>query len=85
MDLNLAELRHRIEMASTSEDAVWIAERTPFLLDLVDGMGQRLEEAMNRKVLLNGMSQEQKAAIFDIKAFVGDALAEYRRAKGGSP
>ena len=87
---NLEEL-DRVER-ETEPDAFVPQEEMEFLwgqlrplLDLVDGLGQRLEEAQNRKVLLNGMTQEQKAAIFDIKAILSDGLAHYQRAKGGSP
>ncbi len=44
---------------------------------LAANLAQRLQEAKDRKVLLNGMTQEQKAAIFDIKAIVSDGVRHY--------
>lgn len=41
---------------------------------LVEGYRQRLTEAKERKVVLDGMTQEQKDAVFFIKACVADAL-----------
>lgn len=51
---------------------------------LAANLAQRLQEAKDRKVLLNGMTKEQKAAIFDIKALVSDGLRHYDRILRGS-
>lgn len=48
--------------------------------DLAANLAQRLQEARDRKVLLNGMTQEQKAAVFDIKAIVSDGVRHYESA-----
>jgi len=63
-----------------------LAEREA-LRGLAAKLAQRLQEAKDRKVLLNGMTQEQKAAIFEIKAIVSDGLRHYEwfRAALASP
>ena len=48
---------------------------------LAANLAQRLQEAKDRKVLLNGMTQEQKAAVFDIKAIVSDGVRHYADAR----
>lgn len=44
---------------------------------LAANLAQRLKEAKGRKVQLNGMTQEQKAAIFAIKTIVSDGVRHY--------